>query len=83
MLQNAVSALVQDDVSSTTNEIKKEFFVKVLFISLHTEPPGVSTIPELDINHPKKDLKITEQLVKEQLNSLNTSKSPELDKIHP
>ena len=62
---------------------KKLKFVKVLFISLHTEPPEEWTILELNITHPIKDLEKTEQLVKEQLNSLNTSKSPGPDKIHP
>ena len=55
------------------------------FSSVFTrEPPGEWKIPELDINtHPKKDLEISEQLVKEHLDSLNTSKYPGPDKIHP
>ena len=40
-------------------------------------------IPDLDITHRIGDLEISEQLVKEQLNSLKTSKSPGTEKIHP
>ena len=47
------------------------------------EPPGEWKIPELDITHPIKDLEITEQLVKEQFDSIKTSKYPGLDEIHP
>ena len=47
------------------------------------EPPGEWKIPELDITHPIKDLEITEHLVKEQLDSLKTSKPPGPDEVQP
>ena len=84
VLQNAIPALVQDDASLTTNEIEKVKVLSKFFSSVFThEPPGELKIPDLDITHPIKDLEITEQLVKEQLDSLNTSKSPGPDEIHP
>ena len=78
VLQNAIQALVQDDGSLTTNEIEKVEVLSKFFSSVFThEPPGEWKIPELDIiTHPIKDLEITEQLVKEHLDSLNTSKYP-------
>ena len=86
VLQNAIPALVQDDGSLTTNEIEKSEVLSKFFSSVFThEPPGEWKIPELDITHPIKDLEITEKLklVKEQLDSVNTSKSPGPDEIHP
>ena len=86
VLQNAIPALVQDDGSLTTNEIEKVEVLSKFLSSVFThEPPGEWKIPELDITHSIKDYpEITEELklVKEQ-DSLNTSKSPGLDKIHP
>ena len=82
--QNAIPALVQDDGSLTTNEIKKVEVLSKLFSSVFThEPPGEWKIPELDVTHPIKNLEITEKLFKEQLDSLNTSKSPGHDEVHP
>ena len=84
MLQNAIPALVQDDGSLTTSEIEKVEVLSKFFLSVFThEPLGEWKIPELDITHPIKDLEITEQLVKEQIDSLKTSKNPGPDKIHP
>ena len=84
VLQNAIPALVQDDGSLTNNEIEKVEVLSKFFSSVFThEPPGERKIPELDITHPIKDLEMTENLVKEQLDSLNTSKFPGPDEIHP
>ena len=84
VLQNAIPAFVQDDGSLTTNEIEKVEVLSKFFSSVFThEPPGEWTIPELDITHPIKDLELSEKLVKEQLDSLIKSKSPEPDEIHP
>ena len=78
VLQNAIPASVQDDGS------KKLKFCRNFFSTVFThEPPGEWKIPELDITHSIKDLEITEHLVKEQLDSLNTSKSPGPDEIQP
>ena len=82
--QNAIPALVQDDGSLTTNEIEKVEVLSKLFSSVFThEPPGEWKIPELDVTHPIKNLEITEKLFKEQLDSLNISKSPGPDEVHP
>ena len=81
---NIIPAFVQDDGSLTTNEIKKVEILSTFFSSVFThEQPGEWKIPELDITHPIKDLEITEQLVKDQLDSLNTSKPPGPNEIHP
>ena len=74
VLQNAIPALVEVEGSLTTNEIEKvEVLLKCFSSVLTHEPPGEWKIPELDITYPIKDLEITEQLVKEQQDSLNTS----------
>ena len=84
VLQNAIPALVRDDGSLTTNEIEKVEVLSKFFSSVFThEPPAEWKIRELDIRHPRKDLEITEQLVKGQLHLLNTSKFPGPDEIHP
>ena len=85
VLQNAIQALVPDDGSLTTNEIKKVEVLSKFFSSVFShEPPGEWKITELNIiTHPIKDLEITEQLVKEHLDSLNTSKSSGPDEIQP
>ena len=83
MLQNAIPALVQDDGSVTTNEIEKFEVLSKFFSSIFTqETPGEWKITELDITYLKRELEITEQLVKEQLDSLKTSKSLGPDEIH-
>ena len=77
MLKNAIPASVQDDGS------KKEVLSKFFSTVFTHEPPGEWKIPELDITDPIKDLEITEHLVKEQLDSLNTSKPPGPDDVQP
>ena len=84
MLQNAIPDLVKDYGSLTTNEIEKVEVLSQFFSSVFTnERPGEWKIPELDITYLLKDLEIAEQWLKEKLDSLNTSKSPGPDIIHP